>query len=151
MFDSDGWVLVSHMIEPRSWHAVSTITFNQELEEVCIPATPSPSTTTPRMVAFCDNLCSGAETGSYVGECCLPTYCDCESYGHFQMECTENDTFWCPSLTRCMPNCSDLCHCDVEPIEPTPSESSTITQTSTTMTATTTSSMSSTKYVFCLL
>ena len=35
LHDAGGWVLLSHLITPRAAHAVSTITFDQDLEEGC--------------------------------------------------------------------------------------------------------------------
>ena len=46
MFKNNDWVLASHMISPRDGHAVTTITFDKELESYCIPFPPSTTTTT---------------------------------------------------------------------------------------------------------
>ena len=35
LHDAQGWVLLSHLITPRAAHAVSTISFDQDLEEEC--------------------------------------------------------------------------------------------------------------------
>ena len=64
----------------------------------------------------------------------MPYYCDCEDYGNFQMDCTEDDTFWCPSLTSCIPTCSEFCDCDVDT---TPSGSPTTTEAPNNITTTT--------------
>ena len=64
----------------------------------------------------------------------MPIYCDCEEYGNYELDCTEDDTYWCPSLTSCIPTCSESCGCDVET---TPSGSPTTTQTPNDITTTT--------------
>ena len=69
MFHNDGWLLVSHMITPRIFHEVSTIIFDQELAEDCIPVPSSTSTNTiiNTKTFSCDDLCSGRKAVSHVG------------------------------------------------------------------------------------
>ena len=120
MFDKDRWVLMSHMISQRSSFALSSITFDQELEEDCIFVLPSPSTTSPTIsnisttwpfmyIINCDEVCLSSADPGLNGECCMPYYCDCESYGNFQMECNEEDTLWCPAQNDCISNCHSAC------------------------------------------
>ena len=46
MFDNESWSLVSHMIEVRDDHAVSVISFDQDIENDCKDFTKIPTTTT---------------------------------------------------------------------------------------------------------
>ena len=79
--------------------------------ECCIPTTPPPPpTTTTQFESYCDKICFGAENGFY-GDCCQELYCDCESYGWFEMSCSNEEGLWCPRLNSCIPNCPTDCGC----------------------------------------
>ena len=47
LLDNAGWVVVSHMIYPRYIHALSTITFHQELKEAWAQQLQAPSSVLP--------------------------------------------------------------------------------------------------------
>ena len=66
-------------------------------------------TTTPEFEEYCDQICYGAEAGNH-GDCCHQSYCDCESYGNFEMEC-HGDALWCPAQNDCISNCLADCGC----------------------------------------
>ena len=68
------------------------------------------STTTPDLEEYCDQVCYGAEAGNQ-GDCCQQTYCDCEDYGNFELQCNEEGTLWCPAQEGCISNCIADCGC----------------------------------------
>ena len=67
-------------------------------------------TTTPGFEEYCDQICYGAEDGLN-GDCCQQSYCDCESYGNFQMECNDEGSLWCPEKKDCISGCEADCGC----------------------------------------
>ena len=67
-------------------------------------------TTSPEFESYCDQVCFGAEYGIN-GECCEATYCDCESYGNFPLDCNEAGTLYCPAQAACVTNCEADCGC----------------------------------------
>ena len=85
----------------------------------CQPGTTDPATTstqgnqepttTPEFENYCDKVCYGAEEGNN-GECCQSLYCDCESYGNFDMDCPA-ELYWCPGQATCIANCEADCGC----------------------------------------
>merc|ERR1712227_1011153 len=60
-------------------------------------------TTTESGIKSCDELCEGLDD-AYVGNYCLPNYCYCLTSGHYDMDCTEENTQWCPDQNQCIDN-----------------------------------------------
>lgn len=118
MFDNDGWVFVSHMLSSRAEHAVTTITFDQELEKYCIPASSLASTTTQmtsnipttESSGFCDFLCLRVKADSWIGPCCQSTICECLGNRSDQYVCPP-ETLWCPETSKCIMDCQTDCGC----------------------------------------
>ena len=69
-------------------------------------------TTTPDLGEYCDQICYGAEDGDH-GDCCHPSYCNCASYGNFEMECHGEGNLWCEAQADCIPNCLEDCGCSM--------------------------------------
>jgi len=65
-------------------------------------------TTTESGIKSCDELCEGLDD-AYVGNYCLPNYCYCLTSGGYDIDCTEENTLWCPDQNQCIDNCEEKC------------------------------------------
>ena len=64
----------------------------------------TPPTARPAPGPDCTDLCSGAEVGQVVGDCCHTHYCYCDPTvpgGGWEMSCAEGGMLWCPASTSC--------------------------------------------------
>ena len=77
----------------------------------------------PTTSNYCDMVCYGGLFG-YMGECCMETYCYCQTNGNFFLYCPTGQS-WCPERNTCIPDCQLDCPC----LNPTTTTTDTTTDT----------------------
>merc|ERR1719204_895789 len=103
-------------------------------------------TTSESGIKSCEELCEGLDH-AYVGNYCLPNYCYCLTSGHFDMDCTEENTLWCPEQETCIANFEENCYGGGGSTTSVSSEGSSTTTAGTSENPTTTQGPSTTTHV----
>ena len=67
----------------------------------------------PTTANYCDMVCYGGLFG-YTGECCMESYCYCQTNGNFFLYCPTGQS-WCPERNTCIQDCFSDCQCANSP------------------------------------